>query len=162
MVSLKLPRMGVLPAVALLLAPACGLAAAAPAASEPQSAVWTQKELTFVYQGFTTRYSCDGLRDKLRDVLLDLGARKKDLQIHATGCTSATGRPDPFPGIRAKISVLTPAAGSADEKPVAAHWQPLDLKLKNSYFVDSGECELVEQIKAHILPLFAVRKVELN
>ena len=35
---------------------------------EPQSAVWTDKELTFVYQGFTTKYSCDGLRDKVRGV----------------------------------------------------------------------------------------------
>jgi|SRR2546421_8802350 len=25
-----------------------------------ESAVWTPKELLFIYQGFTTRYSCDG------------------------------------------------------------------------------------------------------
>src|SRR5690349_4550812 len=50
-----------------------------------QSAVWTPKQVTFVYQGFTTRYSCDGLRDKLRDLLLKLGARK-DLQVEETAC----------------------------------------------------------------------------
>src|ERR1700760_4592296 len=62
-------------------------------AGEPQSAVWTEKELTFVYQGFTTRYSCDGLRDKVRGVLLDLGAEKKGLKVMQMGCSSSIGRP---------------------------------------------------------------------
>ena len=66
---------------------------------EPQLAVWTDKELTFVYQGFTTRYSCDGLRDKVRGVLLDLGAQKKGLKVMQLGCSSPSGRPDPFPGV---------------------------------------------------------------
>ena len=76
-------------------------------------AVWADKELTFVYQGFTTKYSCDGLRDKMRGVLLDLGAEKKSLKVLQLGCSSAAGRPDPFPGVRAKMRVLQPAGGSA-------------------------------------------------
>ena len=84
--------------------------AAPPApAGEPQSAVWTEKELTFVYQGFTTRYSCDGLRDKVRSVLLDLGAQKKGLKVMELGCSSPAGGPDPFPGVRVKMRVLQPA-----------------------------------------------------
>src|SRR5690242_12321576 len=68
-------------ALACLLGATAWAAENAPtAAGEPQSAVWTEKELTFVYQGFTTRYSCDGLRDKVRGVLLDLGAQKKGLK----------------------------------------------------------------------------------
>jgi hypothetical protein len=160
----------------LFLAPvaaACALAfpvqaaqtgAAAPA-EDAQSAVWAQKELTFVYQGFTTRYSCDGLRDKVRAVLLDLGAEKKGLKVQELGCSSPFGRPDPFPGVRVKMSVLQPAGGaSADDKqtPVAAHWKPVDLKLRDSYSTDSGECELVEQIRQKIVPLFAARNVELK
>jgi hypothetical protein len=127
-------------------------------------AVWADKELTFVYMGFTTRYSCDGLRDKMRGVLLDLGAEKKSLKVLQTGCSSAAGRPDPFPGVRVKMRVLQPAGTgtSTDDKqpPVAAHWQPLDLKFRDSFTMDSGECELMEQIHQKVLPLFSVRNVE--
>jgi len=133
---------------------------------EPQLAVWTDKELNFVYQGFTTRYSCDGLRDKVRSVLLDLGAQKKGLKVMELGCSSPSGRPDPFPGVRVKMKVLQPA-GSVDPKqtdqiPVAAHWKPLDLKLRDSFSNDSGECELVEQIRHSIVPLFATRNIDLK
>jgi hypothetical protein len=136
-------------------------------AGEPQSAVWTEKELSFVYQGFTTRYSCDGLRDKVRSVLLDLGAEKKGLKVMQMGCSSPTGRPDPFPGVRVKMRVLQPAdspdaAKAADPTPVAAHWKPVDLKLRDNFTTDSGECELVEQIRHKIVPLFATRNVDLQ
>jgi hypothetical protein len=142
--------------------------APAPApAGEPQSAVWTDKELTFVYQGFTTRYSCDGLRDKVRSVLLELGAQKKDLKVMEMGCSSPNGRPDPFPGVRVKMRVLQPAdspdaAKAADPTPVAAHWKPVDLKLRDGFTTDSGECELVEQIRQKIVPAFAARNVDLQ
>src|SRR5882724_7707497 len=138
-------------------------AGSASAAAEGQPAVWTEKEVTFVYQGFTTKYSCDGLRDKVRSVLLDLGAQKKDLKVQQLGCSSASGRPDPFPGVRVKMRVLQPAAGTADDKqvPVAAHWKPVNLKL-DPFTTDSGECELVEQIRHKIVPLFATRNVDLK
>lgn len=120
-----------------------------------------------MYQGFTTRYSCDGLRDKVRSVLLDLGAEKKGLKVMQMGCSSPTGRPDPFPGVRVKMRVLQPAdspdaAKAADPTPVAAHWKPLDLKLRDNFTTDSGECELVEQIRHKIVPLFATRNVDLQ
>jgi hypothetical protein len=144
---------------------AAGSAAANAAAGDGQPAVWTEEELTFVYMGFTTRYSCDGLRDKVRGVLLDLGAQKKDLKVQELGCTSPTGRPDPFPGVRVKMRVLQPASGPAaayDPAPVPAHWKPVDLKLRDSFTTDSGECELVEQIRHKIVPLFAARNVDLK
>jgi hypothetical protein len=152
-------------AACLLAAPVCAAdAGSAPAAEgESQPAVWTDKELTFVYMGFTTRYSCDGLRDKVRGVLLDLGAQKKDLKVQQLGCSSPTGRPDPFPGVRVKMRVLQPASGTAaDQTPVPAHWKPVDLKLRDSFTTDSGECELVEQIRHAIVPLFATRNVDLK
>jgi hypothetical protein len=163
-----LPRLITRAALAVPAVAACLLGSPAWAAEElsgePQSAVWTEKEVTFVYMGFTTRYSCDGLRDKVRGVLLDLGAQKKDLKVMQLGCSSPTGRPDPFPGVRVKMRVLQPASGTADDKeaPVAAHWKPVDLKLRDSFTTDSGECELVEQIRHAILPLFATRNIDLK
>jgi hypothetical protein len=134
----------------------------AAAAAESQPAAWTPKELRFIYQGFTTRYSCDGLRDKVRSVVLALGARKKDLSVNEWGCSSPDGRPDPFPGVNIKMQVLTPlaAAATADATTVAAHWKTVDLRLEQDAVAESGNCELIEQIKQSILPLFTTRNVE--
>ncbi len=51
----------------------------------PFPAVWKEQHLEFTYQGRTARYSCQGLRDKMRSLLLDLGARR-DLQVALLGC----------------------------------------------------------------------------
>src|SRR6059058_5145175 len=64
-------------AVALVCMPAWGAADEKEAAeTRGQSAVWTARELSFVYVGFTAQYSCEGLRDRVTDVLLQLGARR--------------------------------------------------------------------------------------
>jgi hypothetical protein len=137
--------------------------AAEPAAAtseEGQSAVWTQKELTFVYLGFTSRYSCDGFRDKVESALLQLGARKKDLKVSEWGCVSDFGRPDPFPGVKVKMSVLQPARSDDKQPPVAAHWKQVDVRIDDYRAPDSGNCELVEQIHSSIVPLFTTRNVD--
>jgi hypothetical protein len=133
------------------------------AAADTVAAVWAPKELNFVYQGFTTKYSCDGLRDKVRSALLKLGAQQKGLQVREWGCVYTTGRPDPFPGVRIKMNVLQPLTGPADPKQrvVQAHWQPVDLKLDDyDALANSGQCELIEQIRSKILPLFTARDVD--
>src|SRR5258708_38041133 len=98
-----------LAAVAMLTcAPAWANPQSEPSAgSGRESAVWAPKELEFVYQGFTTKYSCDGLQDKMRKVLIKLGARH-DIQVRNWGCTRLQG-PDPFAGVRSKVNVLHPA-----------------------------------------------------
>jgi len=130
-------------------------------AARAESAVWTPRELSFVYQGFTTKYSCDGLRDKVRSILLELGARE-DLKVTATGCSSPGG-PDPSPGVRIKMNVLQPAAdqsATAGTQSVPAHWKAVDLTAGRDAVSAAGDCELVEQVKQSILPLFATRNVE--
>jgi hypothetical protein len=130
-------------------------------AAHAESAVWTPKELNFVYQGFTTEYSCDGLRDKVRSILLELGARQ-DLQVTESPCSSL-GRPDPFPGVRIKMNVLQPAAdksATAGTQLVPAHWKAVDLTADRDAVSAAGECELIEQVKQSILPLFATRNVQ--
>ena len=138
---------------------AAGAESTAPA-PDAQPAVWTQKELTFVFQGFTAHYSCDGLLDKIRHVLGELGARS-DFQVSYYGCSSSFGRPDPFPGVRIKMHVLQ-AAGASEQNTdiVGAHWRRVDLHLDRDPVWEATDCELLEQIKQHILPLFATRNVE--
>jgi hypothetical protein len=129
-------------------------------AARAESAVWKPRELSFVYQGFTTEYSCDGLRDKVRSVLLKLGARE-DLQVSESPCVSL-GKPDPFPGVRIKMNVLQPAtdrSATAGTQSVPAHWKTVDLTPERDAVSAAGDCELVEQVKQSILPLFATRNV---
>ena len=58
--------------------------AADPVAGSPFPAVWKEQRLKFSYMGRTARYSCQGLRDKMRSLLLDWGARR-DLQVALLG-----------------------------------------------------------------------------
>ncbi len=133
-------------------------------AANEQPAVWTPKELQFTYQGFTTHYTCDGLRDKVKSMLLQLGARKEDLKVYETPCAGDPNRPTPFPGVRIKMNVLQPATDekSGDAQTVPARWQKVDL-LKGEVGINAaGECELLEQVKQKILPLFATRNIDLQ
>ncbi|HVW68203.1 MAG TPA: hypothetical protein VHB68_04475 [Steroidobacteraceae bacterium] len=137
---------------------------AAPAAApvEAQAAVWVPKEVQFTYMGFTTHYSCDGLRDSVRDILLQLGARKSDLKVYEQPCSGDPNRPNPFPGVRIKMSVLqpAPAAASADTKTVPAHWKTVKLPATPNSLNAAGQCELIEQINQKIVPLFTTRNVD--
>src|SRR5512146_909610 len=97
----------------LSAAAATTLLAAVPALAAAQdtvAAVWVPKEVRFIYQGFTTRYSCDGLRDQIRDMLSKLGAQ--DLKVREMSCTSPPGVPSPFPGVSVKMRVLVPASSA--------------------------------------------------
>jgi hypothetical protein len=149
-------------AVAMLLAVSLSSTAWAQSADDTQSAVWVPKEFKFVYQGFTTKYSCDGLQGKVRTVLLNLGARK-DLQVNSLGCIGRSGVPDPFPGVLVKMNVLVPAGtatAALGEPALPSHWKPVTLQLDRSPLAEAGECELVEQVKQQILPLFTTRNVD--
>jgi hypothetical protein len=148
-------------ATLLMSFPAGSALADAPAASEPvEPSVWTPKQLRFVYSGFTTKYSCDGLREKMRSVLLKLGARKQDLDVNSSGCPGLS-EPTTFPTVDIKMNVLQPAPapppGANAPPAVAAHWQLVDLTQYHDPLRAAGDCELIEQIYQRILPLFTTR-----
>ncbi len=151
---------------ALLGAPAWGADGGGQQGSEAapkELAVWTPKEVQFTYMGFTTTYSCDGLRDQIREWLLQLGARKDDLKVYETPCSGPPDRPNPFPGVKIKMSVLTPAPSTESDVShmVQAQWKTVKLPYRESGINAAGQCELLEQFKKTILPLFTTRNVEL-
>jgi len=135
-------------------------AAEPPPIGGPVHAVWMPKESTFTFHGFTAHYSCDGLRDKMRVILLRLGARP-DLELQERGC--AGENVSVFPGVNIKMNVLKPVGGEiavpAGEQPVAAQWQQVDLTYGKDPLDVAGDCELIEQIQQYILPLFATKDV---
>ncbi len=131
-------------------------AAAAPGeqpAAAPLSAKWVARKLHFMYSPvsptFTkTVYSCDGLETQMTSILRKLGA-SSDLSIRTIGCVHASG-PEEFPGVDAKFSVLEPASPHAGSQSVPAQWDKVT-------FDSSASCQLVEQVKRNVLPLFATR-----
>jgi hypothetical protein len=134
----------------------------APGSQPPIAAVWVQKEKRFVFMGFTAKYSCDGLQERIRTVLIQLGARK-DLEVRPSPCSAPFGRPTVFPGVSIKMNVLQPVNGTTDTAatpPVPAHWKRVDLTSAGDAVRDAGDCEVIEQIKQSILPLFTTRNVD--
>jgi hypothetical protein len=132
--------------------------AAAGTGEEP--AAWVQKEVNFRYVGFTTKYSCDGLRDRIRRALLQLGARD-DLKLADYGCVRVSA-PETTPGVRIVMHVLEPASATSGQT-VAAHWKSVDLLSARDLRdpLDAAlDCELIAQLKRDVLPLFAVRHVD--
>ena len=147
---------------AVLLGAACAVGmvqAQSGTAPEPQSAHWVQKKLFFVYQGFTVTYTCEGLRDLMRSVLEQLGARS-DLEIMDSGCVGGVNSFQPHPGVTATFYVLEPATAGQTAVPVDAHWAPMRVKVGDTYLIQQGQCELIEQIRHQVLPLFSTRHVD--
>ena|ERR1700678_723745 len=134
----------------------------------PVPAVWKEQHVDFFYTGRTSRYSCDGLRDKMRAMLLDMGARR-DLRIMVSGCDET--------GLRMKLHSAGPSlsivfSSPALPDPAAKPLRPGDLAAVDARFVEFtiandafrnmgiGDCELVEEFAHQILPKLAARNVQ--
>lgn len=133
------------------------------AAQDSVTAVWVPKHIEFIYQGFTTHYSCGGLQDQIRDMLQKLGAQ--NLKVLQMGCVRPEG-PTVFPGVNVTMSVLVPASSAEASKakssgpPLQAQWKKVVLMPVNSGYNEEGNCELIEQFKQQFLPLFTTRKID--
>ncbi|HEY4341319.1 MAG TPA: hypothetical protein VGM97_15355 [Steroidobacteraceae bacterium] len=173
-ISIRKPILQAPARVGALLALAVGMGmgvaqaadtAAVPALSvAPPAAHWVERKLDYTYMGFTDKFSCDGLRDTVREALLALGARKKDLDIQERGCTHFNGI-EPSPGIFATFSVLVPATPDelgkvGDTAAQPTRWHTVDLVKLTRSGVNTVPCELLEQLKNKALPLFTTRNLK--
>ncbi len=148
------------------------IAAAETAAAAPADVVsgeWQHRRRTFAYQGFTTLYTCDGLADHVRQILLYLGARK-DLKVIATGCPGPFNSPSRsafvnvdfhalVPGAAAPGAAVPGAAAPASET-LKARWAPIELAPQRPNFMGVGDCELIQGMKDFITKNFTLRAVE--
>ena len=126
----------VLSALLISIAASAVPGANTPAASSHELAVWVPLQLTFTYRPLTTQYSCSGLEQRVKKLLLELGARA-DLEVRGYGCTKLTG-PDPLAGVKIRMSVLEPAGSRPG---LAAHWQRVDLLGDRETFEAAADCE---------------------
>jgi hypothetical protein len=127
----------------------------------PEPGIWQKHEYTFRFLGFTTAYSCDGLADKLKVLLIAAGARA-DSKSQSGVCASGYGRPDPLPQANLTFYTLVPAraAKSADGPQVAGTWRRVSLASRMPRELALGDCELVEQFRTLVLPMFTVRNID--
>jgi len=72
-------------------------------------AVWVQKEVNFAYVGLTSYYSCDGIRDKVRQILKYIGARP-GFKVTVRSCVNDTGVRRDFGGVERMPWVYITAA----------------------------------------------------
>jgi hypothetical protein len=131
----------------------------APPAVPHESGVWQKHQYSFTFMGFTSTYSCDGLADKLKLLLITSGARS-DAKAQPGACASGFGRPDKFARADLTFYTLAPASDDPAADKVPAIWRPVALAARRPYDLGIGDCELVEQLKSNVLPLFTTRNVE--
>lgn len=133
----------------------------------PLAAVWKEQRLDFLYIGQTARYSCEGLRDKMRALLLDLGARR-DLKVSVVACDETANGIGRRPiGPRLGIVFSSPALPDGTAKPphlgdpagVEARFERFTLTSDAFRNYGIGDCELVEQFTRQILPKLVTRDV---
>lgn len=153
--------------------------------SAPVQAIWKPQQFNFHYQSFTTFYSCDALESKLQQILKQLGAQA-EVRVRSADC----GR-GPVRMPRAEIELIAPveatpeaiaelkkgqsrrelAAKVAGERAKAmelaeqfpAQWRRVTIgRGRDSPSLESGDCELLDQVRRRILPKLAVRVVQDN
>ncbi len=170
-------RHGMCLGLAVMAAQACTAATPQPAApqpaapipvtGEPLAAVWREQHLDFYYMGRTSRYSCDGLRDKVRAMLLDLGARR-DLKIAAIGCEGSGPTRVNSPAPSLNITFSAPALPDSSAKPLHdgdlsatdARFESFTIASDAFRNLGFGDCELVQEFSHQILPKLVTRALK--
>lgn len=135
-------------------------ARAADDASAGAPGTWQSHKYSFQFMGFTSTYSCDGLADKLKILLLAAGARG-GVKSQPGACASGFGRPDKFARADLTFFTLAPVQGDgdADAKPVNGVWRAIAFASLSPRDLRVGDCELVEQFRSQVLPMFATRNI---
>jgi hypothetical protein len=133
-----------------------GLAATPAPSGQVVTGAWQHHQVTFNYYGITTLYSCDGLENNIRSLLLHLGARK-DARVNAKGCPHGSSVPSHNAIIDADFYTL--AAGAAAGDTVQAQWMPVLVNRAHPSFMSGGDCELIGEMKDLISKNFSLREL---
>ena len=141
---------------------AAGLAFAQTSAA-PEGGVWVKRHYNLQFMGFTSTYSCDGLAGKLKILVKAAGARS-DLKASPGACASGFGSPDKFANASVTFYALVPTTEAKPDEASGAQdqgiWQTIEIAAHKPTELQPGDCELVEQFRDHVLPLFTRRNVD--
>jgi hypothetical protein len=144
----------------------CALLAVAPAFAsdsglEEAAAAWKKHEVDLPYMGFTTRYSCGGLKSKVKLLLKHMGARE-DIKILERGCEIGYEFVADFPRLKLEFyAPELPEPGARDVgEAVLGVWKPVVIKKNSPRGLEMGDCELVEIFRDRVMPKFLTRNVQ--
>jgi hypothetical protein len=129
------------------------------AAADVVPGVWQHHKVTINYFGITAAYSCDGLEEHVRSILLHLGARK-DVKVNANGCPFGPEVPSHNAWIESDFYTLVPADSGSAADAVKAHWAMRQVTPRQPFFMGEGDCELIQDMKELILKNFSLRDVQ--
>jgi hypothetical protein len=131
--------------------------------STPDPGIWQKHEYTFQFMGFTTTYSCDGLADKVKVLLIAAGARADSKSLPGV-CSRSYGRPDKFAQANLTFYTLMPAGAdlNANAPRASGMWRPVKFAVRSPRELALGDCELIEQFRALVLPMFSTRNIDNN
>jgi hypothetical protein len=141
-------------------------------------AIWKEQEINFHFQSFTTFYSCSALEGKIERILRELGARAT-VSVRDVSCPFSVARmprvlihlrspveatPDALAEHekgRSKRELVARVRGERAEEPAdmaqfPAAWKAVTLS-RGSLDLDSGDCELVLELRRKVFPQLAVR-----
>src|SRR5271156_727751 len=147
----------------LLALPALSVLSAADdtsAAGQVVAGTWEHHQARFSYFGITTLYSCDGLEDNTRALLVHLGARKEDAKVNARGCPRGSSVPGRTAFVDVDFYSLSPSADANAAGTVQAQWTPVQVSPRHPNFMGSGDCELVNELKDLISKNFSLRDLD--
>jgi hypothetical protein len=166
---------------ATVLVLAAGVANAQSSADDAVvQAVWKPQRMNFVYRGYSTLYSCRSLQQKLQKILTTVGARGGiELRTYSCDDESAIARfqialTSPVEATPENVEQLTTfdthdelvarvrgeRLASAEDLPrFPAVWKTISFARSREMRLSPGDCELVLQLRQHILPRMAVQIV---
>lgn len=166
-------------AAVLLLAGSVAHAESQPDAAVVE-AVWKPQRINFVYRGYSTLYTCGGLQAKLEKILTTVGARG-GVDLRAYSCDDALSiarfeiaLTSPVEATPENVEELTTydardaliarvrgerLASAEDLQRFPAVWKTISFARSRELRLEPGDCELVLQLRRHILPRMSVQIV---
>lgn len=156
-------RLGVLTALAaffaLIALPPVSAAEDGSAAGAVVTGTWVHRHASFTYWGITALYSCDGLEDNIRSLLVHLGARKSDVKVSAGGCPHGPSIPGHNAIVELDFYSLSPSTDADSANTVQAQWSPVTVNTTHPYFMGRGDCELMQELKDILTKNFSFREL---
>lgn len=155
------------------------LAASSVAQAHTQAAFWRSQDVRFVYRGQETIYDCDVLRQKVRQVLGEIGAHI-GTRVEPAGCHFTSAADVPVQIATLRIRIVSPALASTQHehesgrlesrrellerlgvqvesaREFPADWRNIDV-VRGAAKFDRSDCELLRQLHEQVLSRLAVK-----
>jgi hypothetical protein len=139
--------------------PAVSATGDSPASGSAVAGTWQHRHAKFTYYGITSLYSCSGLETNISQLLRHLGARK-DAKVRAIGCPRGYDTPGRNALVELDFYSLAPSTDANGADTVQARWTPVQVTANRPYFIEHGDCELMDEIKDVLTKNFSFRDLK--